>query len=215
MILSGLSLWEKGSPLHKSTQQVRTQGPIRHADCRQRKLADFLCTGGIIQDPSFDQSKYDSIVWNPITYYPVPKPSTQVGQKVLDKILNYTNTEMKEAIAQRKPLVTTAGPRSLIFRGAITGVDTSKEGLQFYEVVPVALVVAGTQMATGHRTMDTRLYFEGELIDAATNKPVIKVVRQGEGKDLNNESTPMAFENIKQVIDDMATDATMFDVNKK
>ncbi|EFJ0533791.1 hypothetical protein G3S68_004872, partial [Escherichia coli] len=47
--LSGLSLWEKGSPLHKSTQQVRTQGPIRHADCRQRKLADFLCTGGIIQ----------------------------------------------------------------------------------------------------------------------------------------------------------------------
>ncbi|TXR00866.1 hypothetical protein FV311_13785, partial [Escherichia coli] len=36
-------------PLHKSTQQVRTQGPIRHADCRQRKLADFLCTGGIIQ----------------------------------------------------------------------------------------------------------------------------------------------------------------------
>ncbi|TZC06221.1 hypothetical protein E0K53_20390, partial [Escherichia coli] len=43
-------LWEKGSPLHKSTQQVRTQGPIRHADCRQRKLADFLCTGGIIQD---------------------------------------------------------------------------------------------------------------------------------------------------------------------
>ena len=51
MILSGLSLWEKGSPLHKSTQQVRTQGPIRHADCRQRKLADFLCTGGIIQDP--------------------------------------------------------------------------------------------------------------------------------------------------------------------
>ena len=65
--------------------------------------------------------------------------------------------------------------------------------------------------------MDTRLYFEGELIDAATNKPVIKVVRQGEGKDLNNESTPMAFENIKQVIKSLisATDATMFDVNKK
>ncbi len=35
----------KGSPLHKSTQQVRTQGPIRHADCRQ-KLADFLSLEG-------------------------------------------------------------------------------------------------------------------------------------------------------------------------
>ncbi|VEB83630.1 lipoprotein [Citrobacter koseri] len=82
-------------------------------------------------------------------------------------------------------------------------------------MVPVALVVAGTQMATGHRTMDTHLYFEGELIDAATNKPVVKVVRQGEGKDLSNENTPMAFETLKEVIDDMATDATMFDVGKK
>ncbi|HCD1257756.1 TPA: DUF3313 domain-containing protein, partial [Citrobacter amalonaticus] len=166
-------------------------------------------------DPNFSDTKYDNIVWNPITYYPVPKPSTQVGQNVLDQLLNYTNTKMKTSIGQRKPLVTTPGPRSLIFRGAITGVDTSKEGLQFYEVVPVALVVAGTQMATGHRTMDTHLYFEGELIDAATNKPVIKVVRQGEGKDLSNQNTPMAFETLKQVVDDMATDATMFDVNQK
>lgn len=166
-------------------------------------------------DPSIDESKYDSIVWNPITYYPVPKPTTQVGQQVLDKLRSYTDTQLKTAIEKRKPLVTTPGPRRLIFRGAITGVDTSKEGLQFYEVVPVALVVAGTQMATGHRTMDTHLYFEGELIDAATNKPVVKVVRQGEGKDLSNENTPMAFETLKEVIDDMATDATMFDVGKK
>lgn len=166
-------------------------------------------------DLDYNAANYDSVVWTPITYYPVPKPNTQVGQKVLDELLKYTNTKMKGAIAQRKPLVTTPGPRSLIFRGAITGVDASKEGLQFYEVVPVALLVAGTQMATGHRTMDTHLYFEGELIDAATNKPVIKVVRQGEGKDLNNESTPMAFETLKQVVDNMATDATMFEVRQK
>ncbi len=60
--------------------------------------------------------------------------------------------------------------------------DSSKEGLQFYEVVPVAMIVAGTQAATGHRTMDTDLYFEAELIDASTNKPVIKVVRKGKEK---------------------------------
>ncbi|MDE4771669.1 DUF3313 family protein, partial [Klebsiella pneumoniae] len=41
-------------------------------------------------------------------------------------------------------LATTAGKRSLIFRGAITGVDSSKEGLQFYQVIPVAMIVSGT-----------------------------------------------------------------------
>ncbi|VTN08681.1 Protein of uncharacterised function (DUF3313) [Raoultella terrigena] len=57
------------------------------------------------------------MVYNPITYYPIPKPSTQVGAKALSDILNYTNKQMKQAIAERKPLATTAGPRSLIFRG--------------------------------------------------------------------------------------------------
>ncbi|BCU55594.1 DUF3313 domain-containing protein [Enterobacter kobei] len=166
-------------------------------------------------DPNFNPDQYDSIVYHPVTYYPVAKPTTQIGQQTLDGLLNYTNSKLKAAAAQRKPLVTSPGAHSLIFRGAITGVNASKEGLQFYEVVPVALLVAGTQAATGHRTMDTNLFFEGELIDATTNKPVLKVVRKGEGKDLNNESTPMSVETLKQVVDDMATDATMFDVNKK
>jgi len=166
-------------------------------------------------DPNFNTDQYDSIVYHPVTYYPVAKPTTQIGQQTLDGLLNYTNSKLKAAAAQRKPLVTSPGAHSLIFRGAITGVNASKEGLQFYEVVPVALLVAGTQAATGHRTMDTNLFFEGELIDATTNKPVLKVVRKGEGKDLNNESTPMSVETLKQVVDDMATDATMFDVNKK
>ncbi|EOV9675052.1 DUF3313 domain-containing protein [Cronobacter turicensis] len=161
--------------------------------------------------PGFNLNNYDSIVYNSVVYYPAPKPTGQITQPVLDGLLKYTNDKLKTAAASRKPLVTTPGPRSMIFRGAITAVDSSKEGLQFYEVLPIALVVAGTQVATGHRTMDTSLFFEGELIDAATQKPVVKVVRKGEGKDLSNEKTPLTVDNLKQVIDDMATDARMFD----
>ncbi|POP44281.1 hypothetical protein CHU32_02415 [Superficieibacter electus] len=164
--------------------------------------------------PDFNAANYDSIDYRPVTYYPIPKPTTQVGKDVLDGVLTYTNSKLKAAAAERKPLVTTPGPRTLIFRGAITGVNTSEKGLQFYEVIPVALLVAGTQMATGHRTMDTHLYFEGELIDAATNKPVVRVVRMGEGESLSNENTPMTIDTLKQVVDDMATDATMFDAAK-
>ncbi|MGU3522680.1 DUF3313 domain-containing protein [Enterobacteriaceae bacterium C23F] len=166
-------------------------------------------------DPNYNPANYDNVVYNPIVYYPVPKPTTQVGQNALDQIRNYTNQQMKKAISERKPLATTAGPRSLIFRGAITGVDSSKEGLQFYEVIPVAMIVAGTQMATGHRTMDTSLYFEGELIDAKTNKPVIKVVRKGQGKELSNENTPLTADTLKAVIDEMAIDAVKFDPTQK
>ncbi|HIE9268802.1 DUF3313 domain-containing protein [Klebsiella pneumoniae] len=166
-------------------------------------------------DPNFNPQNYDSIVYNIVEYYPAPKATTQIGQNVLDQIQAYTNQKIKPALASRKPIVEKAGPHSLIFRGAITGVSSEEEGLQFYEVIPVALVVAGTQMATGHRTMNTHLFFEGELIDATTKKPVIKVVRMEEGKSLPNKNSPLALENLKNVIDGLATDITMFDAAKK
>ncbi len=166
-------------------------------------------------DPGFDAAKYDSLVFTPVSYYPVPKPTPQISQTVLDQVLSYTDNKLKTAAGTRLPLVATPGPRSLIFRGAITGVDTSKQGLQFYEVIPVAMVVAGTQMATGHRSMDTRLFFEGELIDAGTQKPVLKVVRQGEGESVSNENTPLTLSDLRGIIDNMATDITLFDLRKK
>jgi hypothetical protein len=166
-------------------------------------------------DPNYNPANYDNVVYNPIVYYPVPKPTTQLGQNALDQIRNYTNQQLKQAISQKKPLATTAGPRSLIFRGAITGVDSSKEGMQFYEVLPIAMVAAATEVATGHRTMETSLFFEGELIDAKTNKPVIKVVRKSQGQNLANENTPITAETVKKVIDEMAIDAVKFDPGQK
>lgn len=166
-------------------------------------------------DPNYNPANYDNVVYNPIVYYPVPKPTTQVGQNALDQIRNYTNVQLKKAISEKKPLATAAGPRSLIFRGAITGVDSSKEGMQFYEVLPVAMVAAATEVATGHRTMETSLFFEGELIDAKTNKPVIKVVRKSQGQNLANENTPLTADTLKAVIDEMAIDAVRFDPTQK
>lgn len=162
--------------------------------------------------PDFKSSNYDKLVYNPVTYYPVPKPTTQLGADTLDKILAYTNQQLKASAEKRIQLVSTPGPRTLIFHGAITGVNSSKQGLQFYEVVPVALLVAGTEAATGHRTMETNLFFEGELVDATTNKVVMRVLRKGEGKTVSNENKPITVDSLKTVIDGMATDASMFEV---
>lgn len=165
-------------------------------------------------DPNFNPANYDNIVYNPIVYYPEPRMNTQVGKQALDSIRHYTDMQIKTAIAQRKPLETQPGPRSLIFRGAITGVDLSKQGLQFYEVVPAALLLAGLETITGHRTAETRLYFEAELIDAKTHKPVFKAVRKGEGEDLPNQNTPLTKETLKTLIDKMASDIVKIDLSR-
>lgn len=165
--------------------------------------------------PDFNPDNYDSIVYNQIVYYPEPKMDSQLGKMALDNILKYTNTRVKGALAERKPIVSKPGQHSLIFRGAITGVDISKEGLQFYEVIPAALLIAGVENLTGHRTADTNLYFEAELIDAETNKPVFKAVRKGSGMTVPNQSTPVTKNTLKKVIDKMALDIVKIKFDKK
>ncbi|MFI3308252.1 DUF3313 domain-containing protein [Ewingella allii] len=161
-------------------------------------------------DPSFNASNYSHVLYQPITFYPQPQPNAQIDKQTLDGVLDYTNNRLKSSIAQRLPLTDHAGPRTLIFKGAITGVSTAAEGLQFYEVIPVALVVAGAETASGHRTRDTELYFEGELIDASTGKVVMKVVRKGLGKQVSNDSQKVTLNDLKGVVDSLATDAVQF-----
>lgn len=160
--------------------------------------------------PGFSLNSYDSIVWNPLTWYPEPRPTGQISQPMLDTLLSDTNTSLRAAFGERKPLVSTPGTHSLIFRGAITGVGSQQEGLQFYEVIPVALVIAGTQMATGHRTMESQLYLEGELIDAKTGKPVMKMVRMGYGDTVRNKDTPLTAADLQPVINDMVKDTVQY-----
>ncbi|MFU2317525.1 DUF3313 domain-containing protein [Rahnella sp. PCH160] len=157
--------------------------------------------------PKYDPKNYSNIVFKPVTYFPQPAPATQADAQMLESIRAYTDTQLKNALARHKTLASSPDAHSLIFRGAITHVETNKEGLQFYEVLPVGLLIAGAEVASGHRTMNTHLYFEGELIDAATQQPVMKVVRKTAGKTLSNESKPVTLETLKEAIDSMASDA--------
>lgn len=162
-------------------------------------------------DPSADIKNYTNLYYEPIKFYPTPKPTPQISQETLNQVLSYTNQNIKSALAQRFTLVNSPkGANTLIFRGAITGVGTADEGLQFYEVIPVALVIAGTMAATGERDQDTELFFEGELIDASTGKPVFAVVRKGFGKQLDNNAQKVTTEDLKKIVTDMASDITQF-----
>jgi hypothetical protein len=160
--------------------------------------------------PDYRSSDYSSVVYTPVVYYPAAKPNARVSQQTLDQIRSYTDTRLKAAIGERKKLVTQPGPHTLIVRSAITGVTAENEGVQFYEVVPVAAVIASTMAATGHRTQNSALFLEIEARDAQTGKPLIKVVRKAFGKPLNNSSAPITYGDVKSAIDETVSDAMHF-----
>lgn len=162
-------------------------------------------------DSTFDVANYDKLVFQPLRFYPTPQTTDRIGQETYDELLKYANMRLGEALSSRFQLVGfSSGPRTLEFRGAITGVSANTEGLKPYEVIPIALVLAGTMAATGERDQDTELYLEGELIDTSTGKAVLRVVRKGFGKTLSNDHQAVQFADLKPVVDELTTDVLKF-----
>ena len=162
-------------------------------------------------DPAFDVANYDKLIFQPVRFYPAPQPTDRIGQQTYDELLKYANGRLSEALSSRFQLVGFSHePRTLEFRGAITGVSADNKGLKPYEVIPIALVVAGAMAATGERDQDTELYLEGELIDTSTGKPVLRVVRKGFGKTLSNDRQAIGFSDLKPVIDELTADVVNF-----
>ncbi|MFI8608118.1 DUF3313 domain-containing protein [Pseudomonas sp. NPDC077649] len=161
--------------------------------------------------PGFNVANYDKLIYQPVNFYPTPQSTDRINQQTYDDLLRYANTRLSQAFSERFQLVGfSSGPGTLAFRGAITGISAETEGLKPYEVIPVALVVAGTMAATGERDQNSELFLEGEFIDASTGKPVMRVVRKGFGKTLSNDKQAITFADLKSVIDELTTDVLKF-----
>ena len=160
--------------------------------------------------PDYQSSQYKDVLYTPLVYSPAAHPTARVSQQTLDEVLSYTDIQLKGAIATRRPLTNQATPHTLKVRAAITAVSAENEGVQFYEVVPVAAVVASTMAASGHRTQNSELFLEIEASDAVTGKPLIRVVRKAFGKTVSNSTTPITFEDLKPGINTMVRDTVSF-----
>lgn len=160
--------------------------------------------------PDYKASDYRGVYYTPVVYYPEAKPNARVSQATLDDLRSYVDTRLKAAVAKQKPLVSSPGPGTLIMKTAITTVKAENEDVQFYEVVPVAAVIAGTMAASGHRTQNSVLYLEAQLIDARTGKVVVEAVRKAYGKTVPNNSAPITLADLQKGADEMIVDVTTF-----
>jgi hypothetical protein len=93
------------------------------------------------------------------------------------------------------------GPNTLHVRSAITAVRADKEGLKPYEVVPVALVFAAVNTATGGRDQITEIYIEGEANDSLTGESMFAFARKDEGPVLENDSVKLTLKDMQPLLD--------------
>ncbi|HSC74762.1 MAG TPA: DUF3313 domain-containing protein [Pseudomonadales bacterium] len=161
-------------------------------------------------NPAIKRGQYNAIMISPIAYYPAPPADSQVPLKVIDSLPKYLALQIGKELGNNIRIVQQPGPNVLRLRTAITGVETPVEGLQAYEIIPIALIFAGASAATGHRDHNTVVYLEAQLTDSQTGTLLAKAVRKGVGENLDNHKSEMTLNDAKPVLNDWAKDAALF-----
>ncbi len=154
--------------------------------------------------PDLVKGKYAKLIIKPVTYYPYPKTNEQVTQTNLDKIASYLTERVKLELGKNFELTDKPGSDTAEVSVAITGVETSLEGLKIYEVTPVTLVYAGATAALGKRDKVVAVYVEGITKDSLSGEPLVKAVRKGTGEKLPDDKQQLQVENLKTVLDSWA-----------
>lgn len=157
-------------------------------------------------DPDVKLGKYTQVYIEPSQFYPKPQPTAVISAQTLQSITRYYDTALKRELGKNLPLAQGPGPDTIVIRPAITAVSTSTEGLKPYEVIPIALVAAAVNTATGGRDQNVEIATEAAFLDADSNKVLAQVVRKGSGKPLENDKTQLTLDDVKPVLDGWASD---------
>ncbi|MFZ6048899.1 DUF3313 domain-containing protein [Pseudomonas sp. CR3202] len=158
----------------------------------------------------FDPQRYGSLLVEKPVFHPAQPSSDQLSQQTLDQIATYMRLALQRELVGELRLVGEPEADTLVLRPAISAVAVSTEHLKAYEVIPIALLAAAATTAAGTRDQEVTIYAELEAVDAASGKPVVRMVRKGQGLNLENRKTPLVLDDLKPLLDDWARDARDF-----
>ncbi|MGF1642531.1 MAG: DUF3313 domain-containing protein [Thiotrichales bacterium] len=157
--------------------------------------------------PEISQQRYQNLQIKPIEFFPAPTTTDQVSIDALTQLTQSLNgTVQQSATANGVPLANAAGPRTLVLRSALTSVQLTNKSLKLHELLPVALVLSGAELALGKRDKDVTVLLEYEFIDASTGKTVISGVREDRGLRVANNTAQMTMKNAEPVLKDLVKD---------
>jgi Protein of unknown function (DUF3313) len=157
-------------------------------------------------NPKFTPANYNAILFDPVVFYPEPKPSEQVSAETLHQLLTYTNETLKRSLSQRFRVVDRPGPGVVRIRSAFSSVAAQGEGLKPYQYVPMAFVASmAIRTATG-APQRAFIVLEVEATDSVTGELLGERVRAGTGERLSKVAGQqvITLDAVKPMLDEMA-----------
>ncbi|RUT64450.1 DUF3313 domain-containing protein (plasmid) [Morganella morganii] len=151
------------------------------------------------------ESPKAKLIFTPVVFKPLNE-NNKMGKQFMTVLLSYINQQIKSELAKQYLLTETAAPGVLRFEGVVTAVKVTNKDFKPYEVLPVMLIVAGTQLAIGNRDADTSVYFEWKITDSVSKKPYLEAIRKNKGEQMSNKDQTITLQELKAAVDTIAAE---------
>ncbi len=161
--------------------------------------------------PELKNRTYTHLIIDPVVIYPKPVATEQVDVATAVQAVAYLDKEVRKKVQDDITLVDVPQANTVRMRAAVTGVKTQAEDFQFYEVIPVSLVISGAMAAAGERDRNVNVYLEVELTDASTGEVLGRAVRKAiSANTVKNDKVEVTLDDIKPTLDLWADQAEQF-----
>ena len=156
--------------------------------------------------PKLNPANYSAVMIQPVEYYPKPEPTEQVSQQTLDQIRAYLGESLHKSIGGKVKVVDKPGPGVARLNVAITAAVPDKQSLKAYQYIPLAFIYVMGKRAISGQTEEAHLVIEAQGTDSVSGETLLKVVRSGEGEELNKVEGQriLTLEAIQPLIDKWA-----------
>lgn len=157
--------------------------------------------------PGVADRGYTRIYIEPVAVYPAPRDASQVDAKTVQAAAAYLNGRLQTEFGKVLEVVDGPMPGAVRLRVAITGVETRAEDFKAYEVIPIALIVAGVTSAAGTRDRNVDTYLEVEVRDASSGELLGLAVKKGISPNtVENKNAQVTLGDVKPTLDQWAKD---------
>ncbi len=153
--------------------------------------------------PGINWQKYNNVMVDKVMIITPDGKEKTDGDLLLAASDNYRELVI-EKVSKEYNLVDKAAPDTIRIQPAITGVSVSFDDREFYQYLPIGVVVTGATRTTGLSKENIRVMTEIRVVDSISGKVLAKAVDLKAGKVKQDKNSKIVLSDVEPVLEQWA-----------
>lgn len=155
--------------------------------------------------PGADFTKYENIYVAPVQIMSgiTEGEQTPAQKKMYQQISEYLTKGYKDEVSKNKRYALVENknmPKTILFETGISAVAVNYDDMEWYQYTPITLGLTVIARST-YTDKAVRILGEGRLVDAETNKVLMRAMSLQKGEEVGTEADELTFEDVKPALD--------------